>query len=164
MLNKQPKVRTHDDVITASQHYAYKWLDFVGQCPDLLNIHWFYEGANISDAVAIEMRRLISVLVMLYGTDLIRVILSVLDFELAKEYRNYIFAIPRSQAESEDMRIVGLEILLHILRRRDMRTVGAPSDLYLKFVMMMNAQKVDYFNQALENFSKTNLNSYIDGE
>lgn len=164
MLNKQSKTRSYDDVINAYHNFSYRWMDFLGNCPDLLNTYWFYESAKITDSMAMEMRRLVSVLVMLYGTDLIRVIMSVLDYDLAKEYRNYIFAIPREQAVNEDMRVIGLEILLHLLHRRDLRVHGAPNDLYHKFTQMMEAQNVDYFQQALDRYRRTNLSSHIDSQ
>lgn len=149
-MSVQIEKRTYDDVLNAYHHYFHKWLDFITQCPELVNTHWFYEGGEVSDRMSLEMRRLVSVWMMLFGTEVVKVLIPCINYEIAKRCRTGIFMDDSEkigQDRNPDMCVLCyMQILVQLANQLP--------DNYPFFVQQMQTLNIPSFNEALQRTQK----------
>jgi hypothetical protein len=151
-MKVQNKARSHDDVLNCWSHWTHRWMEFISDCPDLVQTRWFYESADISETMAVEMRKLVSVWVMLYGSDIVRIILSVVDYDVAKKCR---LDLLKEHETDDNMSMAGWLSILHHVRQADLLDLDVEKKpRFDRLIEMMGTVKHPFFDTALSVFRR----------
>jgi hypothetical protein len=148
--------RSLEDLRIAYASYSLLWMEFVTNCPELLDTKWFYEGAGITDEKAVDFRRLVAVWVMLYGVDVARIMVPLVDFELANVCSRDLKFFMRGNTfedvsdQYSNVCVLCISNMIHAFRQLiKQHRLASTRKRYAHFIIRMQALNLDAFKLAV---------------
>lgn len=139
-MSVQTGRRSFEDVQIAYANYNPLWMEFVAKCPELLETPWFYEGYGITEETAIQLRRMVAVWVMLFGTDIVKDLIPRVDADMAIKCHNSLL-VDNANPDT-DMCTFTYMMILAQLRYHN-------QEAFLSLIDDLHARRIPGFDEAL---------------